>query len=50
VRAGHHCTMPLHERLDLAATARASFSVYSTTDDVDALVRGLVEVQRVFGA
>ena len=49
VRAGHHCTMPLHERLDLAATARASFSVYSTTDDVDALVRGLVEVRRVFG-
>ena len=38
VRAGHHCTMPLHERLDLAATARASFNVYSTTDDVDALV------------
>ena len=31
VRAGHHCTMPLHERLDLAATARASFSVYTTT-------------------
>jgi cysteine desulfurase/selenocysteine lyase len=30
IRAGHHCTMPLHERLDLAATARASFSVYST--------------------
>ena len=50
VRAGHHCTMPLHERLDLAATARASFSVYSTTDDIDALVRGLSEVQRVFGA
>ncbi len=50
VRAGHHCTMPLHERLDLAATARASFSVYSTTADIDALVDGLVEVQRVFGA
>ena len=50
VRAGHHCTMPLHERLDLAATARASFSVYSTTDDIDALVGGLLEVQRVFGA
>ena len=50
VRAGHHCTMPLHERLDLAATARASFSVYSTKDDIDALVRGLHEVQRVFGA
>jgi cysteine desulfurase/selenocysteine lyase len=49
VRAGHHCTMPLHERLDLAATARASFSVYSTTEDIDALVRGLAEVRRVFG-
>ena len=32
VRAGHHCTMPLHERLDLAATARASFNVYTTTE------------------
>ena len=50
VRAGHHCTMPLHERLDLAATARASFNVYSTTDDIDALARGLNEVLRVFGA
>ena len=48
VRAGHHCTMPLHERLDLAATARASFSVYTTRDDIDALARGLTEVQRVF--
>jgi cysteine desulfurase / selenocysteine lyase len=48
IRAGHHCTMPLHERLDLAATARASFSVYSTTDDIDRLVAGLREVQRVF--
>jgi cysteine desulfurase/selenocysteine lyase len=49
VRAGHHCTMPLHERLDLAATARASFSVFTTRDDVDALAAGLREVQRVFG-
>ena len=48
VRAGHHCTMPLHERLDLAATARASFNVYTTTDDIDALSRGLNEVQRIF--
>ena len=48
VRAGHHCTMPLHERLDLAATARASFNVYSTRDDIDALATGLIEVQRVF--
>jgi cysteine desulfurase/selenocysteine lyase len=48
VRAGHHCTMPLHERLDLAATARASFNVYSTREDLDALAAGLKEVQRVF--
>jgi cysteine desulfurase/selenocysteine lyase len=49
VRAGHHCTMPLHVRLDLAATARASFSVYSTRDDIDQLAAGLKEVQRIFG-
>ena len=48
VRAGHHCTMPLHERLDLAATARASFSVYTTRADIDALAAGLVEVSKVF--
>ena len=48
VRAGHHCTMPLHERLDLAATARASFSVYTTTDDIDRLTTGLREVERLF--
>ena len=49
IRAGHHCTMPLHERLDLAATGRASFSVFTTKDDIDALAAGLREVQRVFG-
>jgi cysteine desulfurase/selenocysteine lyase len=48
VRAGHHCTMPLHARLDLAATARASFNVYSTRADVDALIEGLGEVYRLF--
>jgi cysteine desulfurase / selenocysteine lyase len=48
VRAGHHCTMPLHERLDLAATARASFSVYTTTEDIDRLAAGLNEVWAVF--
>ena len=48
VRAGHHCTMPLHERLDLAATARASFQVYTTRADIDALVAGLKEVQALF--
>jgi cysteine desulfurase/selenocysteine lyase len=49
VRAGHHCTMPLHERLDLPATARASFNVYTATSDIDRLIEGLGEVQRIFG-
>ncbi len=48
IRAGHHCTMPLHERLDLAATARASFGVYTTKADIDALAAALREVQRLF--
>ena len=49
VRAGHHCTMPLHERLGLPATARASFNVYTTRADIDALIEGIREVKRVFG-
>jgi cysteine desulfurase/selenocysteine lyase len=49
IRAGHHCTQPLHERLGLSATGRASFSVYSGRDDVDRLAAGLRGVQRVFG-
>jgi cysteine desulfurase/selenocysteine lyase len=49
VRAGHHCTMPLHERLDLPATVRASFNVYTTRADIDALIAGIGEVKRVFG-
>jgi cysteine desulfurase/selenocysteine lyase len=48
VRAGHHCTMPLHERLDLAATARASFQIYSTREDVDLLADALNEVRTLF--
>jgi cysteine desulfurase/selenocysteine lyase len=49
IRAGHHCTMPLHERLDVPATARASFNVYTTRADIDALIDGIGEVKRVFG-
>ena len=49
IRAGHHCTQPLHERLGEAATARASFNVYSDRDDLDRLAQGLRVVQRVFG-
>ena len=49
IRAGHHCAQPLMRRLDVAATARASFYVYSDESDVDALVDGVREAQRVFG-
>jgi cysteine desulfurase/selenocysteine lyase len=49
IRAGHHCTMPLHERLDISASARASVNVYTTRDEIDALVGGLREVRRIFG-
>jgi cysteine desulfurase / selenocysteine lyase len=48
VRAGHHCTMPLHRRLGVQATTRASFSVYSTTEEVDALAAGLDKAARFF--
>jgi cysteine desulfurase/selenocysteine lyase len=41
VRAGHHCAKPLMEHLGVAATARASFGVYNTKDDVDRLIEGL---------
>jgi cysteine desulfurase/selenocysteine lyase len=47
IRAGHHCTQPLMRIFEVPATARASFSIYNTTDDVDALVEGLKEVERI---
>jgi cysteine desulfurase/selenocysteine lyase len=49
IRAGHHCTMPLHERLNLAASARASFNVYTGADHIDRLAAGLRKVQTIFG-
>jgi cysteine desulfurase/selenocysteine lyase len=49
VRTGHHCAQPVMERFGVAATARASFGVFNTRDDVDALVEGLAKVARVFG-
>ncbi|MFB6103974.1 MAG: aminotransferase class V-fold PLP-dependent enzyme [Halobacteriaceae archaeon] len=47
VRAGDHCTQPLHDRLDVPATARASFYLYNTRDEVDALVDALDYVRDV---
>jgi cysteine desulfurase/selenocysteine lyase len=49
VRAGHHCAQPLMDRLEIAATARASFGVYTTTEEIDRLVDGLEDARKVFG-
>ena len=49
IRAGHHCAQPLMDVLGVPATARASFGVYNGRADVDALVRGLERVSRIFG-
>ncbi len=49
IRAGHHCAQPLMEALGVEATARASFGVYNGAADVDALVRGIARVTRIFG-
>jgi cysteine desulfurase/selenocysteine lyase len=49
VRAGHHCAKPLMADLGLAATARASFHVYNSRNDVDALIAGLHEARSLFG-
>ncbi len=48
VRAGHHCTMPIHERFDIPASVRASFYLYNTIDEVDLLVEGLHKAIQVF--
>jgi cysteine desulfurase/selenocysteine lyase len=49
IRAGHHCAQPLMDYLGVPATARASFGLYSTQDDVDALLDGIARTRRIFG-
>ncbi|WP_298051731.1 cysteine desulfurase [uncultured Paenalcaligenes sp.] len=49
IRAGHHCAMPLMTRFGIPGTARASFAVYNSFDDVDALVASLKKAQKLFG-
>ncbi len=49
IRAGNHCAMPLHLSMGIAATARASFYIYTTKKDIDALMQGLEKVNRIFG-
>ena len=48
VRAGHHCAQPLHEKLGIPATSRASFYLYNTKEEVDLLVNGIYKVKEMF--
>jgi cysteine desulfurase/selenocysteine lyase len=47
VRTGHHCTQPLMHRLGITGTSRASFAVYNTIEEIDALVKGLFKVKKM---
>jgi cysteine desulfurase / selenocysteine lyase len=49
IRTGHHCAQPVMERFGIDATARASFGLYNTKEEIDALVKGIKKVQEVFG-
>lgn len=49
IRAGHHCAQPLMDHLNVPATARASFGLYSDESDIAALVRGIERVRKIFG-
>jgi cysteine desulfurase/selenocysteine lyase len=48
VRAGHHCAQPLHEKCGIQSTTRASFYLYNTKEEVDALVEGIYKVKKFF--
>lgn len=49
IRAGHHCAMPLHEKLGLPATARASFYIYNDASEIDRLAEALDQIRELFG-
>jgi cysteine desulfurase/selenocysteine lyase len=48
VRSGHHCAMPIHERLGVAASTRASVYVYNTKEDIDVLADKLEKIKKIF--
>ncbi len=48
IRVGHHCTMPLHQRLEINASCRASLYLYNTKEEIDRLVSGLSRVRKIF--
>ena len=49
IRAGHHCTMPLHKRLGISATARASLYLYNTEEEIDIFVKAIKDCIKIFG-
>ena len=49
IRAGHHCAMPLHEKFNLPATARASFYLYNSQEEIDRLIMAIYKVKEIFG-
>jgi cysteine desulfurase/selenocysteine lyase len=48
VRTGHHCAQPLMQRLGIEGTVRASFAIYNTTEEIDALADGIMRVAKMF--
>ena len=48
VRSGHHCAIPLHARLSVDSSTRASFYIYNDESDIDKLINGIKKVQKVF--
>jgi cysteine desulfurase/selenocysteine lyase len=48
VRAGHHCAMPLHDKLGIPASTRASYYLYNSVEDVDKLIDSLYRVKKIF--
>ncbi len=48
VRAGHHCAMPLHDKLNIPASARASYYLYNSVEDVDKLIDAIYKVKKIF--
>jgi len=49
IRAGDHCTQPLHDKLGAAASARGSFYIYNTREEIDALIDAVDEARELFG-
>ncbi len=48
IRAGHHCAQPIMNKLEISATARASFYLYNTKEDIEKLVEGIEKTVRIF--